>query len=179
MRKTLFLYLAIACFAGLIAIFVVDGYIGIYDTVRITAGEQSWTVEADFWLRERSSYDSPTERDKTTYYIPLNRGEKIFFRYEIDNRTFSTYSTPIQASVWKENEKIIDLFAEDELIKPFDKATVEWTLSTQELEKAGFGVDTSTNYTVKIKHGEVERRIIVNFYSEEPPYSKVVPPPSR
>ena len=39
MRRHLFLYLALGCFAGLIAIFIVDGYVGIYDTVYVTAGE--------------------------------------------------------------------------------------------------------------------------------------------
>ena len=36
MRRHLFLYLALACFAGLIAISIVDGYMGIYNTVYIT-----------------------------------------------------------------------------------------------------------------------------------------------
>ncbi len=47
MRKNLFLYLALACFVGLIAIFVVDGYMGIYDTVYITTGKQEYKVDAD------------------------------------------------------------------------------------------------------------------------------------
>jgi len=48
MRRYLFLYLTLACFFGLVAIFIVDGYIGIYDTLYITAGEREQTIEADF-----------------------------------------------------------------------------------------------------------------------------------
>ena len=165
-RRDLFLYLGIACFAGLIAIFIVDGYLGIYDTAYITAEEYEQKVEPDFWLRR-----SPI------WSVGAKWGEKVLFRYEIDNRQFSTYSTTIQASVWKENERVIKLFSEDKSVRPFDKVIVEWTLSSQELEKAGFGVD---RYTVRISHGEVERRVVVNFYSPEgPQYPKVVPLPPR
>ena len=175
MRKNLFLYLALACFVALVAIFIADGYIGIYDTVYITTGEREQKIEPEYWLRR--DYAPPGA--KAAYYIPAEWGERIFFRYEIDNRRFSTYSTPIQASVWKENEKILDLFSEDKSIKPFDKVMVEWTLSTEDLAKAGFGVDRDTQYTVKIERGEVERRIVVGFrYPVEPVYPKAVPPPS-
>jgi hypothetical protein len=49
-RKNLFLCLTLACFVGLVAIFVVDGYTGIYDTIYITYGEQVQKVEPDYWL---------------------------------------------------------------------------------------------------------------------------------
>ena len=65
----------------------------------------------------------------------------------VDNRRFSTYSTTIQASVWKENEKIMDLLAEDKVVKPFNKAIVEWTLDSKELEWRG---EREGQYTVKI-----------------------------
>ena len=158
-RKNLFLYLAIACFVALIAIFIVDGYMGIYDTVYVTVGEREQVIEPDYWLQR---YPPPGEA-KMAYYVPAEWGQKVFFRYEIDNRRFSTYSTLIQASVWQENEKVLDLFSEEESIGPFDKAMVEWTLSTRDLEKAGFGVNERTQYTVKISHGEVERRIVVDL----------------
>ena len=173
MRRNLFLYLAIACFAALIAIFIVDGYLGIYDTVYVTAGEREQTIEADYWLRY-----PPSETAKMTYQVSAEWGQKVFFRYEIDNRRFSTYSTLVQASVWKENEKVLDLFSEDKSVKPFDKVTVEWTLLTQELDEAGLSVDGRDQYTVKIEHGEVERGIVVDLrYPEEPVYPEVVPPP--
>jgi len=163
MRRHLFLYLAIACLMALIAIFIADGYLGIHDIAYVTAGETEQKVEPDDWLWQDRSWTTGARW-----------GEKVFFRYEIDNRRFSTYSTLIQASVWKENEKVFDLFSEDEIVKPFDKVTVEWILSGQELEEAGFGAD---RYTVKISRGEVERRVIVEFYSsEELPFPKPAPP---
>ena len=168
-RRYRFLYLAIACIAGLVAVFIVDAYIGIYDTIYITTGEYEQEIEADWWLREENSWSTPASWDET-----------VSFRYEIDNHQFSTYLTSIEASVWKENERVIDLFSENKSIKPLGKVMVEWTLSSQQLESAGFGIDGYADYTVKIKYGDVERKIIVNFYSpEEQPYPKPLPPQER
>ena len=89
-RKNLFLYLTLACFLGLVAIFIADGYLGIYDTIYITAGEREDKVEADFWL----------EQDRY-YSVGVNWDEKALFSYEVDNRLFSSYSTDIDVSVWR------------------------------------------------------------------------------
>src|SRR4030042_5309592 len=96
-RRNLFLYLALVCFVGILATFLVDGYLGTYDTVYITTGEQSWKVEADVWQHQYPTYPptpieyAPMSREegKGSYYMSANRAEKIFFRYEGDNRLFS------------------------------------------------------------------------------------------
>jgi len=168
MRKGLFLYLALACFLALIVIFVADGYMGIYDTAYVTVGEQQQVIEPDYWLQR---YPAPPG-STIDYYINAEWGQKIFFRYEIDNRQFSAYSTTIQASLWQENEKLNDLFSGEKSIKPFDKAVAEWTLSTGELEPPVAG--TSGQYTVKISWRKVERNIVVGFYY---PQGLPVPPP--
>jgi len=170
-KRSLYLYMAIACFIGIIAIFIVDGYLGIYDTIYMTTGEQEMIVEPEYW---QSRY--PGAR-KAYYYMGANWGDKVFFRYELNNRRFSSYSASIGASVWKENEKVLDLFYKEKMIKPFDKAMVEWTLDSEELQAHGFDVG---EYTVKIEREGVERRIIVSYYSLslEQPYP-VYPLPPR
>ena len=80
---------------------IVDGYLGIYDTVYVTAGEYEEKIEPDRWLRQERMWATG-----------VSWGEKVFFRYEVNNRKFSTYSTTIQVSVWKENEKVMDSLAE-------------------------------------------------------------------
>jgi len=168
-KRNLYLYLAIACFIGIIAIFVVDGYLGIYDTFYITAGEHEQEIEPDYWLRSKyQGYSYP-------YHIGAEWGETVHFRYEIDNRCFSSYSTLIMASVWKENEKIFDLFSEDRSIKPFSKVLVEWTLDSEELQARRFSVG---EYTVKIERKGIERKIIVGYRSPslEPLYP-IIPSP--
>ncbi len=158
MKRKIFLYLAIVCFVAIIAIFIVDGYMGIYDTIYITAGEWEQKVEPDVWSREGR-----------TWSTGVDWGESVHFRYEIDNRLFSSYSTPIQVSVWKENNKIIDLFSEDKLIESFDKVTVEWTVDTRQLEPYQDSEARRQAYTVKIKTAEAERSILLDVFREVVP----------
>lgn len=169
-RKYLFLYLAIACFAGLVAIFVVDGYLGIYDTIYATAREYTQKIEADYWTRPGASYyPTPEYGDGNVYCcIYTNAGEDVSFRYEIANHRFSTYAITVESSLWQQEEKIIDLVSEDVEIDSFGTATVEWKLSSDALEAAGIDwIAGSNQYTVRINHGEVERRVIVEFYYNE------------
>jgi hypothetical protein len=151
-KRKPYLYLAIVCFIGIVAIFVIDGYLGIYDTIYITVDEQEMTVEPDYWLLH--GYGAPE-----VYYMGADWGDRIFFQYELDNRRFSSYSTSIQGSLWKESVKILDLFSRDALIEPFDKSIVEWTLDSERLQSQGFEVG---QYTLRMGYEGVERRIIVN-----------------
>ncbi len=167
MRRYLFLYLTVACFFGLIAIFIVDGYIGIYDTLYITAGEREQKIEADFWQRQDKFWSTG-----------VNRGEKVFFRYEVDNRQFSSYTADIEASVWRSQEKIRDLISQPVSIAAFDKGQLEWEIDTAELLPGDIPPEQSYEFTVIIKRGEIERNIIV--YINPTPYPiKPAPIPPR
>ena len=169
MPRNLFLYLALACFVGLLAIFVVDGYLGTYDTVYITAGERSLKVEADVWQRQYPTYGGPiyeeepmpVEGGKGGYYMGTNRDDKISFRYEVDNRVFSTYEADIEVSVWHSQEKVRDLLSQQMSIAAFDKGQVEWVIDNTELLPADILPAQSYQYSVIIKRGEIERRIVV------------------
>ncbi len=147
--RNLFLYLAVACLFGLMAIVVVDGYMGIYDTVYITAGEQEQKIESDYWSKDNGTWWS----------AGTNWGEKVFFRYEIDNRQFSSYSVDIEVSVWRSQQKVLDLLSEQIQIASFDSGLLEWVVDTSELEPAP--PEQTYEYTVLIKRGEEERRIIL------------------
>ena len=168
-RRNVFLYLAIACLVGIIAIFIFDGYVGIYDTVYVTTGEYPQEIGPDFWQDQSPRYAYP-------YQTGVKWGDSVQFSYEINNRLFSNYSTAVEASLWKSNEKVIELFYQNISVSNFDKVTMDWTLSFQEIEKAGLGIG---QYTVKIKRGEVElgQGIILDFYPpQESEYPKIVPP---
>lgn len=153
--KNLYLYLALACFFSLITIFVVDGYMGIYDTVYITAGEQEQKIEPDYWQRD-------SNKDGNTWWGPSTSwGEKVFFRYEIDNRQFSSYSADIEVSVWRSQEKVLNLLSEQIQIASFDSGLLEWVVDTSELEPAP--PEQTYEYTILIKRGELELRIILHL----------------
>jgi len=167
--RKLYLYLVLACFVGILAIFLVDAYLGVYDTLYITVQEREREVDPDYW--QRSQVD-----ERAYYSMGAEWGELVSFRYEIDSHRFSTYSTNVEASVWKSGEKIIELLNEDISIAAFDKLTVDWVLRAEELEEMGYGVG---EYTIEIRRGEVERKIVLNYrYPTEPVYpEKIVPPP--
>ena len=156
-RKNLFLYLTLACFLGLIAIFIVDGYLGICDTIYIIAGEQEEKVEPDFWLQQDGSWS-----------IGVNQDEKAFFNYEVDNRQFSSYSAEIEVSVWRNQEKVCDLLSQQLTVGAFDKGQLEWVVDTTELLPSDIPPEQGYQYTIVIKRGEVERKVIMYINSPSP-----------
>jgi len=167
MRRNLFLYLTIACFLGLIAIFIVDGYMGIYDTVYITAGEREQRIDADVWRRGDKFWSAG-----------VNRGEKAFFRYEVDNRQFSSYTADIEVSVWHSQEKVRDLISQPIVLAAFDKGQLEWVMDTAELLPSDIPPEQSYEYTVIIKRGQIERSIIL-YINPLTYLPKPAPVPSR
>jgi len=173
MRKNLFLYLALACFAGLLAIFVFDGYIGLYDTLYVTAGEREERIDPDFWLRQgRATPDAV----KNAYYVSANWKEKIRFRYEIDNRRFSSYNADIEVTAWRSQQKLLDMLSQQLAISAFDKEQLEWVLDTAELLPDESTPEQSYEYTVTINMGEMERNLILYINPSTYPL-KTIPVP--
>jgi len=161
MRKYLFLYLTLACFFGLIAIFVVDGYFGVYDTLYLPMGEREQKIETDQWLQW-----SKWERAEVIW------GEKAFFSYEVENRQFSIYSANIAVSVWHSKEKMRDLISQEISIPAFDKGQLEWVIDTRELFPSGIPPEQGYEFTIIIERGGIERNIIVYMH---PLPTRIVP----
>ena len=158
-KRNLFLYLALACFVGIVAIFVVDGYLGVYDTIYVTASEREQKVEPEFQVRG----DYP-------WSTSVNRDEKAFFRYEVDNRFFSQYSTILEVSVWRMQEKVLDMVSQPIAVAPFDKAEIEWVLDTGELKPADIPAEQGYQYSVVIERGDIQHTIIL--YVNPSPFPK-------
>ncbi|MFC1915415.1 hypothetical protein ACFLW4_01810 [Chloroflexota bacterium] len=165
-RKNLFLYLTLVCFFALVAIFIVDGYMGIYDTLLITAGEREQQIEPDVWLKQDRFWSAG-----------VNRGEKAFFRYEVDNRQFSSYTADVEVSVWHSQEKVRDLISLPISIGGFDKGQLEWVIDTAEFVPSDAPTEQRYEYTVIIKRGEIERKIIVDINYPTYPLKPVPPAP--
>ena len=150
-RRNLFLYLTIACFLGLISVFIVDGYLGAYDTIYITAGEHQEKIEPDVWARQEQFW-SPG----------VNHGEQILFRYEVDNRRFSDYTADIKVSVWRGQSEISNLISQPISVATFEKEQLEWSIDTTELLPGDIPPEQGYDFSVIIERGEIERRIIVS-----------------
>jgi hypothetical protein len=150
-RKNLYLALTVAFFLAIIAIFIFDGYMGVYDTVRITTQEQEELIQPEYWSR-----DYP----QSTW---TNEGQDIYFRYELDNRTFSTYSADIEVAVWFGETKLEVLLTQAVNINGFDKEELSWTVDTGTLRPADIPQNQDYEFSVIITRDGVERRIIVHI----------------
>jgi hypothetical protein len=166
----LYLYLALACFAAILAIFVVDGYMGVYDKLVLTVQEREQVVEPDQWQQrwvKESGFSSGARW-----------GEAISFKYQIQNRTFSAYSAAVEATIWKGGEKISQLLKENVVIPPFDEATLNWAVLAKDFREAGLKAGEYGEYTVRVTFGDVERKIILSYYPEIPGYPEKGPIPA-
>jgi len=153
-RKNLYLFLTIAFFLGIIAIFIFDGYMGVYDTVSITTQEREEVIEADYW-----------SQDDYTGYVWAEEGQDVYFRYELDNRRFSTYSADVEVAIWFGEAKHSDLVSQAVNIGGFDKEEFSWTVDTGLLRPADIPETRDYEFSVIIKRDGVERRIIVHVSS--------------
>ena len=152
-RRDIYLYLTLICFFAIIAIFVVDGYLGVYDTFRITAGERPQKIDPDYWLRPEAM----------TYETWVAWGEKVFFDYEIANHRLTGYTAEVNASVWRSQEKVRDLLTQPVTIPALSNAQMEWSIDTVELVPGGVTQGQSVQYSIRVKRDNIERRIILNI----------------
>lgn len=167
-HKNLYLYLALACFVGIILIFIFDGYMGFYDTLTVKSGEYpDQKIEADQWTQRYADFSTA-----------VNWGEKAFFYYEVDNRRFSSYTADIEVSVWHSMEKVSDILVQTISVNSFDKKQVEWVVDAAEMVPADAIPSQGYEFTLYIKRGDIERRFVV-YVRPVDSSIKVVPAPPR
>ena len=159
-HKNLFLYLALACFLGIVLIFIFDGYMGVYDSLTVKTGEQEQKFEADQW-QQMARYGGTTSAS-------VERGSKVDFNYEIDNHWFSGYAADVAVSVWRNEAKLRDLIARPISVAAFGKGQLEWAVNTDELIPTGLLAGQGYQAMMVIKRGEIERKVII--YVNPAPY---------
>ena len=167
-HKTLYLFLALACFVGIILIFVFDGYIGVYDTLTMDTGQFQQKIEADQWQTERFGYLAS---------VGVERGGVIEFNYTVENHRFSAYEADVSVSLWFGQEKLSDLTSGQVTAGAFTNGEVTWTLDTAGLVPEDYPEDQSYNINMIINRDNVERKITI-FISPSA-FPKPVPVPSR
>jgi hypothetical protein len=166
-KNYLYLALTLACFLGIILIFVFDGYIGVYDSIVMDNGVFEQQVEADQWDDDRFGYLASTSTEGSS---------GIDFTYTLANRRFSAYEAPVAVTLWYGQDKIADLVAATLTAGAFSSAELTWSITTAEILPEGFPEDEYYNTVMVITRGEVERRIRVNI---QPSLFKeiTIPPP--
>jgi hypothetical protein len=171
-HRNLYLYLALACFLGIILIFIFDGYMGIYDTITMTSGEIPVMVEPDQWQQQARFNFMPS--------TSVLYGEKVIFSYAIDNHRFSSYEADVSVSVWHNQLKVADLLSDTISAKAFDKGQLDWVFDTTQFVSGNISAGMSRDFTVAIKRGDIERKLIVYVYSDinQMKVIPVAPPPN-
>lgn len=145
--KNRFLYLALVFFLGIIAVLVIDGYLGLYDTLKLRSGEGNEQVfEADYWQAEFN------------YAYFGTGGDTVSGAYTIDNRGLSDYSGHLTVILERNKELISELLAVDFTVGSF--RVMEFNFSVDTALLAPVNGDVPLEYSLIIRHGEVERRII-------------------
>jgi hypothetical protein len=155
-HNNLFLFLALACFAGIILIFVFDGYIGLYDKLVIDNGQYKQNVEWDEWAQQ--------EKYGGSVGASLERGGQAEFTYTIENHRFSEYTDIIEATLWYNRVKVADLLSEKVSVPSFDKTEVKWTVRTADILPADSSINQNYFYNIKIKRGNLERDVNISVY---------------
>ncbi len=170
-HKNLYLYLALACFAGIIAIFVFDGYVGVYDKLVMDSGQYRQTVEYDQWARE--------EKFGGYVGIGIERGGQVDFSYTIENHRFSAHNGSVAVSLWYNKVKTADVLSRQVTVPAFDKEELTWTIKAADIIPAGYPAGQSYVVNVKIKMGNIERNINLNVNpNRTTDGTKVIPPPA-
>ncbi len=151
-HKNIFLFLAIACFAGIILIFVFDGYMGLYDTLTMTSGERSQIISPEQW-ENIDSYVFPAS-------LYADNAGVLSLIYEIDNRRFSSYKADIGVSIWKNQEKVSDIINAPVDVNIFSKQAIEWKIDTRALVTDNITIDHQ--FTLEIDRGDTLRKVFLH-----------------
>jgi hypothetical protein len=164
-HKTLYLFLTLACFVGIILVFVFDGYMGVYDTLVMDNGQFPQTVEADQWDMERYGGLASTN---------MERGGRVVFTYKVANHRFSAYKSDVRISLYYQQEKVKDIFSGAIEAEAFEDGVIDWTVDAADIIPAEYPAEQAYNAYLLLNRGDVEHRI--NIYVNPSLYPiKVIP----
>jgi hypothetical protein len=163
-HKNLFLYLTLACFLGIVLIFIFDGYMGVYDSLTVRSGEIEQRIEASVWERDYWS-------------TAVEWGGKAFYHYELENRRFSSYRADVEVSVWHSQEKVADLISQELSLGSFDKGQLEWVVDMAEIVPDDASPELGYEFTLLINRDGIERRFVMHVRPGSYPIKAVPAPP--
>jgi hypothetical protein len=166
-KNSLYLYLALVCFVGIILIFVFDGYVGVYDSLKMDNGRFTQTVAYGQWAEDDYDYVRMSS---------MERGERMECTYTVENHRFSTYEADVTISFLHNDEEIAPPIAPAFIAAPFDEDEFTWIMEGDAFVPADYPDEQSYSVTVVISRGEVRREVNISI-SGLP--AKIVPVPAR
>jgi len=155
-HKTAYLFLTLACFVGIILIFIFDGYIGLYDSLVMDNGQYEQTIEPDRWGDdERYGYLQSTG---------VERNGTLEFTYTVENHRFSGYAETVEITYLHNREPVGEPLMGTMEADSFSKVEMMWMVPTADLVPTAVPSDQNYNVNMLIKRGEVTREILINIY---------------
>jgi len=168
-NKYIYLLLTIACFVGIILIFVFDGYMGIYDTLLIDNGQFPQTIGSEQW-RQQDEFGYPPS-------VSMERERSVNLTYTVENHHFSAYNVNVSMSLWDGATKVADLTSGDITAPAFGKASITAVVNISQYIPAGYPAEQSYNLALVINRGGVERKVQVYINPGIPKSGIIIPPP--
>ena len=163
--KILYLILAVACFLGIILIFIFDGYIGVYRTLDVDNGQYVQTIGAEQWEKAEDRY---------LLGFSVEEGQTLQFTYRVENRRFSGNDYPLTVYYVNQGETI-DLVDTELNISAFGSKEVVWTLDTSNLIPADYPTDRQLILTMTIKAGDNQNDMSI-YINRNYTDLKLIPP---
>ena len=165
-HRNIYLYLTLACFIGIILVFVFDGYLGLYDSLTVTGTDYPQEITPEQWSQQDRFGGGPV-------FIEAN-GE-MSFSYKVDNRRFLPYRADVDVSLWYNQSKLADLASETISLGAFGGGQVDWMLDVAGYVPENLPANTTLSFTILITRGEIERSVIF-YYNSALPNIPVIPP---
>jgi hypothetical protein len=150
-RRNLYLYLALACFLGIVLIFLFDGYLGLYDSLAASNGSYQQEVPVEEW-QNPDRYGGP-------YGMSLDQNGYLDFTYKVANRRFAGYSAEVVVTLTDINGVKSELLRQTLSAGAFQTGELTWTLQGADLLPASTPQNVNPSVTLTIQRGS-ETRVI-------------------
>lgn len=167
--RMLYLYLALACFLGIVLIFLFDGYLGVYDSVKADNGSYLQEVPVEQWQNP--------DRFGPSFSMGLDQTGYLNFTYKIENRRFTSYTENVVVTATDTGGETTVLVSGDVTAGAFGSAEVSWTMRGQDYVPASAPQNTAYNVHLTITRGSVTRELSI-FINRSPIVQKVIPAPT-
>lgn len=165
--KTLYLILAIICFIGIILIFVLDGYLGLYESIEADNGQYVQTVYPDDW-----------EDDDDYRYLAgfsVEEGQQLVFTYQAENRRFSAFEEDVSVSLKDSRGTMMNLVDTRMQAGSFDTGEITWSIDPASLVPEDIPEDRQVTVNLIMTVGD--RTHTMSVYINRNPFIEKIPPP--
>jgi len=167
--RMVYLYLALACFLGIVLIFLFDGYLGIYDSLTASNPSYQQEVPVEQW-QNPDRYGGP-------YGMSIDENGYLDFTYKVANRRFTGYSAEVVVTLTDLNGVKTELLRQTLTAGAFQTGEITWTVQGTDLLPAGTAQTVNPMVNLEIQRGDVAR-VISLYINRLPITQKVLPAPT-